>query len=134
MNISFTSACSGAMTSWTPIDEFTNMYRRFSNGEYTISTFDGNVSDTLYQGPSVEHAIRAWFDKLGVRVQDLYATSEGIYKSAPTNQSSLVKWAIETTKKASECDTYPQPGDVVRVDGTNYIVIESGNTVFAENE
>lgn len=123
------------MTSWTPIDEFTNMYRRrFANGNYEISTFDGKESTTLYQGPSVEHAIRAWYDKLDVSVQDLYATPEGIYRSAPTNQASLVKWGVETKRETRKNDVYPQPGDVVRVDDKNYLITESGNTVFAEND
>ena len=122
MNISFTSACSGAMTSWTSIDEFTNMYRRF-NGEYTISTFDGNVSDTLYQGPNVNEAIFEWYGALGIKVWVVYHKNGTLYPVPEPGTTTL--WLIPTTRPVSKHTPTPVAGHVLRIEGKDYQVIET---------
>lgn len=122
MNISFTSACSGAMTSWTPIDEFTNMYRRFANGNYEISTFDGNVSTTLYQGPNVSEAITAWYSALGVKVIVMYHRGDTLYPVPEPNTTCL--WMIPTTRPVTKNSSSPVAGDVLGIEGKNYQVVE----------
>lgn len=110
------------MTSWTPIDEFTNMYRRFSNGEYTISTFDVNVSDTLYQGPNVSEAIYAWYNALGVKVFVMYHKSDTLYPVPEPGTTTL--WLIPTTRPVSKHTPTPDAGHVLGIEGKNYQVVE----------
>lgn len=114
------------MTSWTPIDEFTNMYRRFSNGEYTISTFDGNVSDTLYQGPSVSEAITAWYSALGTKVLVMYKRGDTLYPLPEPGTTCL--WMVPTTREVSKSSAPIAAGHVLGIEGKHYQVIETLDT------